>query len=82
MKEFVVSFASVEEIRQFASIVNRQSFSVQILTGETVLDASSIMNLCYMGLHRPLQVRIRENVNAEAFCQAIEPFLVKDGLAR
>ena len=43
-------FRSVKEIGEFVSIANRQSFSVQLLYGSTVLDASSILSLCCLGL--------------------------------
>ena len=56
MREFTVMFRSVKEIGEFVSIANRQSFSVQLLYGSTVLDASSILSLCCLGLNRPLTV--------------------------
>ena len=50
VREFTVMFRSVKEIGEFVSIANRQSFSVQLLYGSTVLDASSILSLCCLGL--------------------------------
>ena len=42
VREFTVMFRSVKEIGEFVSIANRQSFSVQLLYGSTVLDLSLI----------------------------------------
>ena len=70
MREFTVMFRSVKEIGEFVSIANRQSFSVQLLYGSTVLDASSILS-------RPLTGRVCGGEQSEDFCRAIQPYLVE-----
>ena len=45
VREFTVMFRSVKEIGEFVSIANRQSFSVQLLYGSTVLDVLSLSNI-------------------------------------
>ena len=72
VREFTVMFRSVKEIGEFVSIANRQSFSVS-----TVLDASSILSLCCLGLNRPLTVRVCGGEQSEDFCRAIQPYLVE-----
>ena len=67
MREFTVMFRSVKEIGEFVSIANRQSFSVQLLYGSTVLDASSILSLCCLGLNRPLTAVNRARTSAAPF---------------
>ena len=75
MREFTVIFRSVKEIGEFVSIANHQSFSVQLLYGSTVLDASSILSLCCLGLNRPLTVRVCGGEQSEEFCREFQPFL-------
>ncbi len=75
MREFSVIFRSVKEIGEFVSIANRQSFSVQLLYGSTVLDAGSILSLCCLGLNRPLTVRVCAGEQSEEFCREIQRFL-------
>ena len=77
VREFTVMFRSVKEIGEFVSIANRQSFSVQLLYGSTVLDASSILSLCCLGLNRPLTVRVCGGEQSEDFCRVIQPYLVE-----
>lgn len=77
MQEFTVMFRSVKEIGEFVSIANRQSFSVQLLYGSSVLDASSILSLCCLGLNRPLTVRISADARSEGFCHDIRPYMVE-----
>lgn len=77
MREFTVIFHSVKEIGEFVSIANRQTFSVQLLYGTTVLDAGSILSLCCLGLNRPLTVRVCDGAQSEAFCREIQPFLAE-----
>ena len=76
MREFTVMFRSVKEIGEFVSIANRQSFSVQLLSGTAVLDASSILSLCCLGLNRPLTVRVCDGAQSEHFCREIQPYVV------
>lgn len=77
MKEFTVMFRSVKEIGEFVSLVNRQTFSVQMLFGSAVLDARSILSLCCLGLHKPLTVRVHGGEQSDAFCDAIGNYLVE-----
>ena len=77
MREFTVIFRSVTEIKEFARLANRQPFAIQILSGNAVLDAHSILNLCCLGLHTPLTVRVDAQCADPVFCTAIHPFLVE-----
>ena len=81
MREFTVIFHSVKEIGEFVSIANHQPFSVQLLYGTTVLDASSILSLCCLGLNRPLTVRVCGGEQSETFCREIQPFVVEPATA-
>ncbi len=77
MREFTVMFRSVQEIGDFVSLTNRQSFSVQLLYNGVVLDASSILSVCALGLNRPMIVRLRDDAQTESFCTAIQPYLLE-----
>lgn len=76
MKEFTVMFRSAEEIGSFVSLANRQSFPVQLLTTHGILDAGSILNLCYIGLNKPLTVRLLDDERSEDFRTSIARYLV------
>ncbi len=74
--EFIIEFHDVEQIGRFVSLANRQPFAVQILHDASLLDAKSILNLCFLGLHTPLCVRIAANeTQSEDFRTAIGPYL-------
>lgn len=77
MREFTVMFRTVKEIGEFVSIANHQPFSVQLLCGTAVLDASSILSLCCLGLNRPLTVRVCGEEQSEHFCREIQPYLAE-----
>ena len=60
-----------------AKVRHRRPFTIQLLYGSTVLDASSILSLCCLGLNRPLTVRVCGGEQSEDFCRAIQPYLVE-----
>ncbi len=78
MREFTVMFRSVQEISDFVTLSNRQSFSVQLVYHGLVLDANSILCVSYMGLNKPIGVRLRDDAQSEAFCAAIRPYLIAE----
>ena len=76
MKEYTALFCSVKEIGTFVSIANRQPFSVQILDGDNVFDAKSILGLFDVHLNTPLTVRIGDgSADQQSFIDAIEPYI-------
>ena len=78
MREFTVMFRSVQEISDFVSLTNRQSFAVQLLYHGIVLDANSILSISCLGLNKPVCVRLRDDAQSEAFCAAIRPYLIDE----
>lgn len=76
MKEYTVVFRSVKEIGMFVSIANRQPFAIQILEGENVFDAKSILGLFDVHLNTPLRVHIDNSCsNPQPFLDAIAPYI-------
>lgn len=76
MKEYTALFRSVKEIGSFVSIANRQPFPVQILDGDNVFDAKSILGLFDVHLNTPLTVRIGDGgAGQQSFIDAIQPYI-------
>lgn len=74
MKEFTVIFRSVKEIADFVSIANRQPFYIQLLSGDAVFDAKSLLSLFCLNLSTPMTVRIPESVDVTSFGSEIAPY--------
>ena len=76
MKEYTALFRSVKEIGTFVSIANRHPFSVQILDGDNIFDAKSILGLFDVHLNTPLTIRISDScADPQSFITAIQPYI-------
>lgn len=74
MKEFTVRFFSVNEIAQFATIANRQSFPVHFNYKDSKLDAKSLLSLCALPLQTPVTVLVPQNADCTQFAEQIAVF--------
>lgn len=76
MRELTAVFRSVKEICNFVSITNRQPFPVQIIDGESIFDAKSILGLFDLHLNTPLTLRIDDRfADPQSFICAIEDYI-------
>lgn len=78
MREVTVMFHSVNEIARFATIANRQPFSVHFNYKDSRLDAKSLLSLCALPLHTLVTVVIPEQAAIEPFLQDIAEFCRED----
>ena len=74
MREFTVMFHSVQEIAQFATVANRQSFPVHFDYKGSRLDAKSLLSLCALPLRSPVRVQVPDRAACEKFLEDITPF--------
>lgn len=75
MKEVTVTFYSVQQIAQFATIANRQPYPVHFNYKDSRLDAKSLLSLCALPLGSPVTVVLPENADCGQFFQDIRSFL-------
>ncbi len=76
MKEVAVSFQSVQQIAQFATLANRQRYPVHFTYKNSELDAKSLLSLCALPLGSPVTVVLPEDCDCTQFLQDIEHFRV------
>ena len=76
MSEFLVSLASIEEVRQFVNAATRSPCEVDVCAGRYVVDGKSIMGLLSLDLSHPVTVRLHgSDGEQEAFRQAVAAFV-------
>jgi len=59
MKNFWVHLKSINEVKEFVSIVNTFETDVDLISGRYIVDAKSIMGIFSLDLSQPIQVQVQ-----------------------
>ena len=58
MQVVTISLSQVDEVRQFADLVNKFPFNVDLVSGRHTVNAKSLLGIYSLDLSRPLNVLI------------------------
>ena len=61
MKTFNIMLNSINDVKNFVSIVNKYDFDVDLTSGRYVVDAKSIMGIFSLDLSKPILVEIHND---------------------
>ena len=75
MKTFNIILRSINDVKDFVNIVNKDSFDVDLTSGRYVVDAKSIMGIFSLDLSRPISMEVHGE-NCDNFCNDIRNFIV------
>lgn len=75
MKNFWVHLKSINEVKEFVSIVNTCDTDVDLISGRYIVDAKSIMGIFSLDLSQPIQVQIQNGEEVE-LAEKLRPFMV------
>lgn len=77
MVKLRIKFATVEEVKEFNSLTERQNFDIDITCGRQIVDAKSIMGVLSIDLTKDIWVVIHaEETESRDYLQKISKFLV------
>ena len=75
MKAFNIMLNSINDVKNFVSIVNKYDFDVDLTSGRYVVDAKSIMGIFSLDLSKPILVEIHSD-KADALYNELVQFKV------
>lgn len=77
MQEIHIKVESFEDIRSVSNLAAVEEFGIDLTDGNRTVDARSLMCILSLDLAQPLRLRLHcDQVEAEAFCQKAERFLM------
>lgn len=77
MKKVNVLLNSIEAVRKFVDTISTYECDMDMMTGNYVVDAKSIMGIFSMNLLHPLEFRIYDDTKeAEDIIHKIKPYII------
>lgn len=76
MKTVKININTINDVKNFVSIVSRCDYDVDIVSGRYAIDAKSIMGIFSLDLSKPIKVEIHSD-NCDAFLSEIKAFVVE-----
>jgi len=77
MKNIMILFKSVFDVKEFVGIVNDFEYDVDLVSGRYVVDAKSIMGIFSLDLMKPVKVEIHSDESDELILR-LAPFLYRE----
>lgn len=76
MKSFNISLDTVEKVKDFSESINKFDGELDIVCGNYVIDAKSIMGIFSLDLKNPLILNANDISDMEEFEKSISKFMV------
>lgn len=76
MKTVQILLNTINDVKNFVSVVSKYEFDVDLISGRYAIDAKSIMGIFSLDLSKPITLEAHTE-DGEAFLKEIEPFIVK-----
>lgn len=76
MTKTTVFLQSINDVKEFVSIVMKYDFDIDLVSGRYAIDAKSIMGIFSLDLSKPIQLNAHTD-DADKFLDEIEKFIVK-----
>ena len=75
MKSFKISLDSVEKVKDFNNLINKFDGDFDLISGDYLIDAKSIMGIFSLDLTKPLVLQISNLDNIEEFENLLQKFI-------
>jgi phosphotransferase system HPr-like phosphotransfer protein len=72
MKTFNIMLNSINDVKNFVSIVNKYDFDVDLTSGRYVVDAKSIMGIFSLDLSKPILVEIHNDKADDLYNELVQ----------
>lgn len=76
MKTMNVLLGTINDVKDFVTVVSRYDFDVDLVSGRYAVDAKSIMGIFSLDLSKPIKVDIHSD-DAGEFLAAVKKFVVE-----
>lgn len=76
MKTVNVNISTINDVKNFVSIVSRCDYDVDVISGRYAIDAKSIMGIFSLDLSKELTLNIHSD-DCEDFLDEIKDYIVK-----
>ena len=76
MKSINVMLSTINDVKDFVSIVSQFDFEIDLVSGRYAVDAKSIMGIFSLDLSKPIKVNIHSD-NTDEFIEAVKRFIVE-----
>jgi len=75
MKKTTIMLATINDVKNFVSIVSHCDYDVDLISGRYAIDAKSIMGIFSLDLSKPIELEAHTD-DAAAFFDQIKPYIV------
>lgn len=75
MKKTTIMLATINDVKNFVSIVSHCDYDVDLISGRYAIDAKSIMGIFSLDLSKPIELEAHTDDAAEFF-EKIKPYIV------
>lgn len=75
MNKTIVMLATINDVKNFVSVVSRCDYDVDLISGRYAVDAKSIMGIFSLDLSKPINLEAHTG-DASAFFAEIKEFIV------
>ena len=76
MSKTTVMLATINDVKEFVSIVSLCDFDVDLISGRYAVDAKSIMGIFSLDLSKPIELTIHESDEIDEILKALQPYVV------
>jgi len=74
MKETIIQFNTVEDIKNFVNMTNKYNHDILLFSGRYIVDGKSIMGIYSLDWSKPIKVEISEPFD-KAFIDDLAPYI-------
>lgn len=75
MYKEMITLSGVEDVKKFVAIVNNYKCNINLVSGQYIIDAKSIMSIFSLDLSKPLEFQVEDC--PEQLKEDIKEFIVK-----
>ena len=76
MKTATIRINTINDVKNFVTIVTKCSYDVDIVSGRYAIDAKSIMGIFSLDLSKELELRVHSD-NCEELIEELDSFIIK-----
>ncbi|MDR2656041.1 MAG: HPr family phosphocarrier protein [Oscillospiraceae bacterium] len=76
MKKVEIVLNTINDVKEFVTIVSGYDFDIDLVSGRYSIDAKSIMGIFSLDLSKPIELKAHSD-SPEEFFKEIDKFLVK-----
>ena len=76
MNKTKVMLGTINDVKNFVSVVTQCDYDVDLISGRYAVDAKSIMGIFSLDLSKPIELAIHTEGNEEEVLEVLKPYLV------